>query len=70
MQEVLDVCSPIVTKPKPKVELPKEDKAEQNGPANEQQAPAGEAQTGSPQKGGTAQPGPEPTESKPEMDLD
>ncbi|XP_062393009.1 heat shock 70 kDa protein 4-like [Sardina pilchardus] len=67
-KELLDVCSPIVTKPKPKVELPKDDKAEQNGPVNGQQA--GEAQTGSPQKGGAAQPGPESMESKPQMDLD
>lgn len=64
----MDVCSPIVTKPKPKVELPKEEKEEQNGPVNGQQP--GEAQTGSPQKGSGAQPGSEPTEKKAEMDLD
>ncbi|KAL2094637.1 hypothetical protein ACEWY4_009356 [Coilia grayii] len=69
-KELLDICSPIVTKPKPKVELPKEEeKAEENGPVNGQQA--GEAQPGNPQKASAAQPGAESaTDGKPEMDLD
>ncbi|CAB1337651.1 unnamed protein product [Coregonus sp. 'balchen'] len=40
--ELYSACNPIVTKPKPKVELPKDDKAgEQNGPVNgHEKAPA------------------------------
>uniref|UniRef100_A0A671WZY8 Heat shock protein 4b n=1 Tax=Sparus aurata TaxID=8175 RepID=A0A671WZY8_SPAAU len=37
-RELFSTCNPIVTKPKPKVELPKEDTpAEQNGPVNGQE---------------------------------
>uniref|UniRef100_A0A672GKU4 Heat shock 70 kDa protein 4-like n=1 Tax=Salarias fasciatus TaxID=181472 RepID=A0A672GKU4_SALFA len=43
-RELFAVCNPIVTKPKPKVELPKEDTpAEQNGPVNGQEKPQEES---------------------------
>lgn len=66
-QELYSSCNQIVTKPKPKVEPPKEEKtAEQNGPVNGQEG--SEAQTASPEKGQAA---PEKTEAKlPEMDID
>uniref|UniRef100_A0A673BYN9 Heat shock protein 4b n=1 Tax=Sphaeramia orbicularis TaxID=375764 RepID=A0A673BYN9_9TELE len=42
--ELFSACNPIVTKPKPKVELPKEDTpAEQNGPVNGQEKAQDEA---------------------------
>lgn len=66
-QELFSICNPIVTKPKPKVELPKEDKpAEQNGPVNGQEST--EAEAGGDKKEPTD--GAEPTNSKPDMDLD
>uniref|UniRef100_A0A4W6E3J9 Heat shock protein 4b n=1 Tax=Lates calcarifer TaxID=8187 RepID=A0A4W6E3J9_LATCA len=44
-RELFSACNPIVTKPKPKVELPKEDTpAEQNGPVNGQEKPQEEKQ--------------------------
>ncbi|KAF4077721.1 hypothetical protein AMELA_G00211200 [Ameiurus melas] len=60
-------CNPIILKPKPKVEPPKEEKTpEQNGPVNGQEG--SEARPSSPNK---AQPAPESTEAKlPEMDID
>ncbi|XP_056587297.1 heat shock 70 kDa protein 4a isoform X1 [Triplophysa dalaica] len=66
-KELYSSCNYIITKPKPKVEPPKEEKtAEQNGPVNGQEG--SEAQTASPEKG---QPAPENTEAKlPEMDID
>ena len=70
-QELYSACNPIVTKPKPKVELPKEDDkpAEQNGPvdgagqenATDQGAAAAE---------NTGDAASQSTESKPDMDLD
>uniref|UniRef100_A0A4W6E4M5 Heat shock protein 4b n=1 Tax=Lates calcarifer TaxID=8187 RepID=A0A4W6E4M5_LATCA len=43
-RELFSACNPIVTKPKPKVELPKEDTpAEQNGPVNGQEKPQEES---------------------------
>ncbi|XP_076862024.1 heat shock 70 kDa protein 4b isoform X2 [Brachyhypopomus gauderio] len=60
-QELFSACNPIVTKPKPKpkVDLPKDDApAEQNGPVNGQES--AEAETG-------ATEAPEP---KPDMELD
>uniref|UniRef100_A0A7N8X0S9 Heat shock protein 4b n=1 Tax=Mastacembelus armatus TaxID=205130 RepID=A0A7N8X0S9_9TELE len=69
-RELFSACNPIVTKPKPKVELPKEDTpAEQNGPVNEQEKPQEEAAD----KGtaeNTGNPTSENTENKPDMDLD
>ncbi|KAL4594138.1 heat shock 70 kDa protein 4-like, partial [Arapaima gigas] len=70
--ELISVCSPIVTKPKPKVELPKDEKAEeQNGPVNGQAT--SEAEPASPDKG-VAENGSQSsnaTENKlPEMDID
>lgn len=67
LQELYSACNPIVTKPKPKVEPPKEEKtAEQNGPVNGQEGT--EAQPASPEKGQAAQ---ENTDAKlPEMDID
>lgn len=69
-QELFSACNPIVTKPKPKVELPKEETpAEQNGPVNgqeeSQEKGADKATTES--TGGSAA---ETTENKPDMDLD
>lgn len=59
-------CNHIVTKPKSKVEPPKEMTAEQNGPVNGQEG--SEAQAASPEKGQAAQ---ENTEAKlPQMDID
>ncbi|XP_052010786.1 heat shock 70 kDa protein 4b [Xyrauchen texanus] len=60
-KELFSTCNPIVTKPKPKVELPKEENpSEPNGPVNPQES--AEAQPS-----GTEQP---PAEAKPDMDLD
>jgi len=62
------VCNPIVTRPKPKVELPKEEQkpAEPNGPV-EGQGEAGSA----PQDAEQSAAPPAPPEKKlPEMDID
>ncbi|XP_053505008.1 heat shock 70 kDa protein 4a [Ictalurus furcatus] len=66
-KELSSTCNPIISKPKPKVEPPKEEKTpEQNGPVNGQEG--SEARTSSPNKD---QPAPESTEAKlPEMDID
>jgi len=74
-QELFSACNPIINKPKPKVELPKDDKAgEQNGPVNGQEKPAGDSATaaaadttttGSAENAASAS-----TDSKPDMDLD
>lgn len=66
-KELYSACNHIVTKPKPKVEPPKEETpAEQNGPVNGQEG--SEAQTANPEKGQAA---PGNTEAKlPEMDID
>ncbi|XP_060771201.1 heat shock 70 kDa protein 4b [Neoarius graeffei] len=66
-RELFSSCNPIVTKPKPKVEVPKEDKpAEQNGPVNGQENP--EAEPSASENAPTD--GTEGTDSKPDMDLD
>jgi len=69
-KELFSACNPIVTKPKPKVELPKEETpAEQNGPVNGQE----KAQEDAADKGtteSTGNPTSETTENKPDMDLD
>lgn len=58
-----------MTKPKPKVELPKEDSpAEQNGPVNGQEK--SQEQTAEGMKGSTGNPTAETSENKPDMDLD
>ncbi|XP_007258636.3 heat shock 70 kDa protein 4b [Astyanax mexicanus] len=63
-RELFSTCNPIVTKPKPKVELPKDEKpAEQNGPVNGQESTEAEA-------GANEKVPAEGTNSKPEMDLD
>lgn len=69
IQELFSTCNPIVTKPKPKVELPKEETpAEQNGPVNGQEKPQEEpADKGTAEN--TGNPTSETTE-KPDMDLD
>ncbi|XP_041799597.1 heat shock 70 kDa protein 4b [Chelmon rostratus] len=69
-RELFSACNPIVTKPKPKVELPKEDTpAEQNGPVNGQEKPQEEtADKGKSEN--TGNPTSETTENKPDMDLD
>ncbi len=67
IQELYSACNHIVTKPKPKVEPPKEETpSEQNGPVNGEEGP--ETRTGKPEKGQAA---PENTDAKlPNMDLD
>ncbi|XP_029297900.1 heat shock 70 kDa protein 4b [Cottoperca gobio] len=67
-RELFSACNPIVTKPKPKVELPKEETpAEENGPVNGQEKPQEEpADKGTTENTGTS----ETTENKPDMDLD
>uniref|UniRef100_A0A8C7LBP5 Heat shock protein 4a n=1 Tax=Oncorhynchus kisutch TaxID=8019 RepID=A0A8C7LBP5_ONCKI len=70
-KELDSACNPIVSKPKPKVEVPKDEKAEQNGPVNGQEGT--EAQPGSPEKaaaGGTAAPESAEGNKLPEMDID
>ncbi|XP_053734796.1 heat shock 70 kDa protein 4b [Synchiropus splendidus] len=68
-RELFSACNPTVTKPKPKVELPKEEApADQNGPVNGQEKAQGDgADQGSTEN--TANPASE-TENKPDMDLD
>lgn len=68
-QELTSICNPIVTKPKPKVELPKEEQkpTEPNGPVEGQ----GEANGGSQAAEQSAAAAPTATEKKlPEMDID
>ncbi|KAG7466618.1 hypothetical protein JOB18_013547 [Solea senegalensis] len=69
-KELFSACNPIVTKPKPKVELPKEETpAEQNGPVNGQEKPQEEsAEKGTAEN--TGNPTAETAENKPDMDLD
>ncbi|XP_034453285.1 heat shock 70 kDa protein 4b [Hippoglossus hippoglossus] len=69
-KELFLACNPTVSKPKPKVELPKEDTpAEQNGPVNGQEKPQEEsADKGTSET--TGNPSSETTENKPDMDLD
>ncbi|XP_026136991.1 heat shock 70 kDa protein 4b [Carassius auratus] len=63
-RELFSTCNPVVTKPKPKVDLPKEENpSEPNGPVNTQENP--EAQSG-----GTEQATADTAEAKPDMDLD
>uniref|UniRef100_A0A8C0BE85 Heat shock 70 kDa protein 4 n=1 Tax=Buteo japonicus TaxID=224669 RepID=A0A8C0BE85_9AVES len=70
-KELTSICNPIVTKPKPKVELPKEEQkpTEPNGPVEGQ----GEANGGSQaaEQSAAAAAAPTATEKKlPEMDID
>lgn len=66
-RELFSTCNPIVTKPKPKVDLPKEENpSEPNGPVNTQENP--EAQPGGTEP--AAADSAENTENKPDMDLD
>ncbi|XP_059377252.1 heat shock 70 kDa protein 4-like [Carassius carassius] len=63
-RELFSTCNPIVSKPKPKVDLPKEENpSDPNGPVNTQENP--EAQSG-----GTEQATADTAETKPDMDLD
>uniref|UniRef100_A0A672RSD6 Heat shock 70 kDa protein 4-like n=1 Tax=Sinocyclocheilus grahami TaxID=75366 RepID=A0A672RSD6_SINGR len=66
-QELFSTCNPVVTKPKPKVDLPKEENpSEPNGPVNTQENP--EAQpSGTEQAAANSA---DATEAKPDMDLD
>nr|XP_061792694.1 heat shock 70 kDa protein 4-like isoform X2 [Nerophis lumbriciformis] len=68
-KDLFSACNPTVTKPKPKVELPKEDtSAEQNGPVNGQEKAQEEGTdkaTGENTGNATSE-----TENKPDMDLD
>uniref|UniRef100_A0A8C3PXB4 Heat shock protein family A (Hsp70) member 4 n=1 Tax=Chrysolophus pictus TaxID=9089 RepID=A0A8C3PXB4_CHRPC len=68
-KELASICNPIVTKPKPKVELPKEEQkpTEPNGPVEGQGDGSSGAQSAEP----NAAPAPTATEKKlPEMDID
>ncbi|MGH0149811.1 UNVERIFIED_CONTAM: hypothetical protein FKN15_016085 [Acipenser sinensis] len=73
-QELVSACNPVVSKPKPKVEPPKEEQkeAEQNGPVNGQEnteTPPASNEKAPESKGQPA--APETTDSKlPEMDID
>uniref|UniRef100_A0A3P9KM85 Heat shock protein 4b n=1 Tax=Oryzias latipes TaxID=8090 RepID=A0A3P9KM85_ORYLA len=69
-RELFSACNPIVTKPKPRVEAPKEDTpAEQNGPVNGQEKPQEEpADKGAAEN--TGNPSSESADTKPDMDLD
>uniref|UniRef100_A0A8C1YTW8 Heat shock protein 4b n=1 Tax=Cyprinus carpio TaxID=7962 RepID=A0A8C1YTW8_CYPCA len=61
---LFSTCNPIVTKPKPKVDLPKEDNpSEPNGPVNTQENPEA-------QPSGAEQAAADAAEAKPDMDLD
>ncbi|KAF4104635.1 heat shock 70 kDa protein 4b [Onychostoma macrolepis] len=66
-RELFSTCNPIVTKPKPKVDLPKEENpSEPNGPVNTQENP--EAQPSGTEQAAADSAG--ATEAKPDMDLD
>ncbi|XP_059371411.1 heat shock 70 kDa protein 4-like [Carassius carassius] len=66
-RELFSTCNPVVTKPKPKVDLPKEENpSEPNGPVNTQENP--EAQSGGTEQ--ATEDRAEATEAKPDMDLD
>ncbi|NXU47397.1 HSP74 protein, partial [Turnix velox] len=67
-KELTGICNPIVTKPKPRVELPKEEQkpAEPNGPAEG----GCEGGPGEPQQSGAGAAPPAPEKKLPEMDID
>ncbi|XP_048884367.1 heat shock 70 kDa protein 4-like isoform X3 [Brienomyrus brachyistius] len=66
-KELCSVCNPVINKPKPKAEPPKDEKAEQNGPVRGEESP-------SPAKGSAeadSHSAPQSTENKmPEMEVD
>ncbi|XP_043112439.1 heat shock 70 kDa protein 4b [Puntigrus tetrazona] len=63
-RELFSTCNPVVTKPKPKVDLPKEENpSEPNGPVDAQETPEA-------QPGGSEQAAADASEAKPDMDLD
>ena len=67
-QELYSSCNPVVSKPKPKVEPPKEEKTE-NGPVNGQEGT--ESQPCNPDKATSAGTEKETAKNKlPEMDID
>uniref|UniRef100_A0A3P9LFJ9 Heat shock protein 4a n=1 Tax=Oryzias latipes TaxID=8090 RepID=A0A3P9LFJ9_ORYLA len=69
-KELYSSCNPVVSKPKPKVEPPKEEKTE-NGPVNGLSPETAETEPSSPTKATPAGSKQETTESKlPEMDID
>lgn len=64
-KELYTACNPVLSKPKPKVESPKEEKATTNGPVNGHEEPQPAADKASPTKGQ------ETADKKlPEMDID
>lgn len=68
VQELYSACNPVVSKPKPKVEPPKEEKTE-NGPIDGQEGT--EDQPTNPDKATPAGTGQDTGENKlPEMDID
>lgn len=67
-QELYSACNPVVSKPKPKVELPKEEETE-NGPVNGHEGT--ENSSSNPDKTTSAGMEQETAETKlPEMDID
>ena len=68
-QSLEALCNPILNKPKPKVEPPKDEKKEAEGEANNQAAGAGDANQ---EKSNSEQPQPgsEQANSAADMDLD
>ncbi|XP_010869421.1 heat shock 70 kDa protein 4a [Esox lucius] len=71
-KELNAACNPTVSKPKPKVEAPKEEKLEQNGPVNGQEG-TDEQPVSSPEKGEESSTEPPDTAAGkrlPEMDID
>lgn len=64
-KELYSACNPVLSKPKPKVESPKEEKSTTNGPVNGHDEPQPAADKATPTKGQEA------AENKlPEMDID
>ncbi|RVE64100.1 hypothetical protein OJAV_G00142870 [Oryzias javanicus] len=69
-KELFSSCNPVVSKPKPKVELPKEEKTE-NGPVNGLSPESAETEPSTPSKATPADSKQETMENKlPEMDID
>ncbi|KAI5930368.1 Heat shock 70 kDa protein 4 [Manis javanica] len=69
IKELTNICSPIISKPKPKVEPPKEEhkNAEQNGPVDGQGDSPGPRAA---EQGADAAVPSDPDKKLPEMDID
>ncbi|XP_075875756.1 heat shock 70 kDa protein 4a [Nelusetta ayraudi] len=70
-KELYLACNPVVSKPKPKVELPKDEKTE-NGPVNGQEAPESQQQPAAANQDKAPSSGPQQEAERklPEMDID